>query len=368
MRLAVRNSLPPRTREGNAGPILAAGRRAVVFHPQSTVGESLGTNRTVVSRGGFVVWNTDSWHSAFPDESEFPGDGYHTDLKSLALSETGQYLAVTNITGLRVFDLDRDALLYTLSPNAPYAQECVALSGNHMFSLCSDSRTDRITLRDIRTGATIASIRCGCRLGYWEEIVGFTVISEGRYLVYASREEDIPLRNVAVVDVATGRNLLCREMSYDLAMSVLPNGTAFLGTEDGPEIWDLPGQRLLRQYVGEDREFCSATLAQDSKKAMFGDDRGMIWVWNFGGEGKPKAYDAHASRVSALSMIDNSNLFVSVAGDGFAKLWDAEHGTLVSEVNVGAGLTCCRGLNRSTVLVGGQKGQLFVLDINRSTD
>jgi WD40 repeat protein len=224
---------------------------------------------------------------------------------------------------------------------------------------------DWITVREVTTGLVIKSVRCKSSpwYGYWDEIEALTVLDGGRHLIVASRNVEINYPSVDVVDIETGRIL---HEEHSQLNSLLPNGLALLEPRhhDEWQVWDLQRGELLRRQANDGLDYCASALLQNGARAVIGDIGGTITIWDLERADTPRVYRAHSSQISGLATIGNGRNFISVSGDGMAKLWDTETGAMIAGVNVGTLLTCCCCCaDGKTVLVGDDQGRLHIFRV-----
>jgi serine/threonine protein kinase/WD40 repeat protein len=147
--------------------------------------------------------------------------------------------------GLRIWDVLRDSDLVSVVPVTPPLTAMDVSSDGRWVAMLSGAARDRITLIERATGKQIREWKMPGPLPPVNPLVSFR--PDGKQLaVFAERQ-------VMVVDVATGKEVLHREPAGDVrwgTLAFLPDGrlwTAFV-KDDAVLVWDITNDREVQRF------------------------------------------------------------------------------------------------------------------------
>ncbi len=201
--------------------------------------------------------------------------GHSGGVRSLAVSDSGQWLISGGQDGLKVWQLASGSLKYSL-PEATSPVWSVAISPDEQRFVSSDD-AGKITTWDLNSGKQLYSL-----------------------------DNDAPVWSVAIA----------------------PDGQSFVGGSDDSTVrqWDLATGELLQSFVGHEGAVGTVAISPDGKTLASGSWDKTIKLWDLatgltvatldGAEG------GHRDRIVSLAISPDGKTLASGSRDSTVKLWD----------------------------------------------
>ncbi len=190
------------------------------------------------------------------------------------------------------------------------------------------------------------------------------VIASGNLICSGSNDGGIRMWNSAGQRVAEFRR--SREADHPVhAFTFTPNGDQCLAVGFPPYValWDIPGQRIIREYSGHTDRVWAVSLSSDGQIAASAGWDGTIRIWDLHTGDSIRVIEADMGKILAVSFLPNSDRLVA-AGRAKVTLMDARTGnqiwtfhglrSFVNAVAVSA--------DGNRIAVGGRDNTLRILD------
>lgn len=154
--------------------------------------------------------------------------------RATALAVQGDRLVVASGAAIRVFDLDRAALVAVWAP-------------------------ERTT------------------------ILGVTIAPGGRQVLTLGADSAIRVRELPGGELA---NVMLGHLDFAKAAAFVPDGTRFvsIGGDGGALVWETETARLLARLAGHSAELLTVATSRDGLTAVTGDVAGVVRIWNATGD------------------------------------------------------------------------------------
>ena len=143
--------------------------------------------------------------------------------------------------------------------------------------------------------------------------------------------------SVTFIELASGKRngrFLTPDKMYQMAVSPDDGSIAVLGTDNTLRIYQADGVLLKTFNAKQEPNIYGFTWCPDSNCILLWGRRGMLEVWN---PFVPELVDAlrgHTDTVRAGAFSFDGQRFVTVANDRKARIWDANNGHLLSEIEL----------------------------------
>ena len=245
----------------------------------------------------------------------------HTDgIHGMALSPDGRTILTASVDKtIRLWDAETGQPLATLLGHArqvmggsfsPNSQQVVSASGDN---------TARIW--NVKSGRQLASLATSATTGP-HALASYD--DQGHHVLVLTR----PAVRTVIWNSATGvEQLSVAGQSWEPASAVDLVATC---NENTAHIWDRSSgqqQAFLPSYRGDFRE---VRLSDDGQVALAIVDKGPCWLWHWK-MGKRVELTGHKESVSSSAISPDSRQVATASADGFARVWNAQTGELLSE-------------------------------------
>ncbi|MBO0347753.1 hypothetical protein J0895_01230 [Phormidium pseudopriestleyi FRX01] len=245
----------------------------------------------------------------------------------LALSNTQAISAsgrdFTGNSNLKVWDLDRGALLQTLSGNPNGINALALLSGDRVISGGGDRA---VTIWDIKGGDRLQTLENHRR---WIEDLAVT--PDQKLAISASADSTL-----IVWDIESGKKLHTLEGHTGPVNSITltPDGTqAISGSTDGTvKIWNLEQGTLLQTLSGHTAKVNAVTVTPNGEQVISASLDGSVKVWVRSSGTEVQSLMAHPGGVNTIAVTPDGQQVVSGGMDGIVKVWNLNEGTLRYEL------------------------------------
>ncbi len=111
---------------------------------------------------------------------------------------------------------------------------------------------------------------------------------------------------------------------------------ASVGSDNATKIWDTRQEELAFQMESHRKALNAVAFFGDSMLATGGNDK-LIRLWRIHPGRSLVSYAGHTGRVTAVRLIPNENLLLSVAEDGTIRFWDILNGLEILQLAVPPG-------------------------------
>lgn len=264
---------------------------------------------------------------------------------ALAFSADGRWLAAGSSDKLaRVWDVQRSELKATLSGHTGWVTGVAFAPPEQSGALLLATATarDGLQLWDVGSGERRAA---RLPVGHTDAVEAMAYSPDGQRLATASPDETVwfwdaktgqVLGRLDAFGMGIGEWCAC---FWSLAFS--PDGkTVATGSTDGRvRLWDVEAGELLYTSQAMGDLIAGLSFSPDGQLLAGGDSDGTIWIWDLGipVDAPPLlTIDNHGVIVSlAFSPSPSSpgrRLFVTGSGFGAIRVWDADTGTMVREI------------------------------------
>ncbi len=226
-------------------------------------------------------------------------------------------------SSLKVWDLDRGALLQTLPGNTGGINALALLSGDRVISGGAD-RT--VNIWDIQGGDRLQTLQNHRR---WIEDLAVT--PDQKLAISASADNTL-----IVWDIQSGKKLHTLEGHTGPVNSVTltPDGTqAISGSADGTvKIWNLAQGTLLQTLSGHTARVNAVTVTPNGEQVISASLDGSVKVWARSSGRQVQNLTAHPGGVNTIAVTPDGQQVVSGGMDGTIKVWNLNEGTLQYEL------------------------------------
>lgn len=226
-------------------------------------------------------------------------------------------------SSLKVWDLDRGALLQTLSGNPNGINALALLSGDRVISGGGDRA---VNIWDIQGGDRLQTLKNHRR---WIEDLAVT--PDQKLAISASADNTL-----IVWDIQSGKKLHTLEGHTGPVNSVTltPDGTqAISGSADGTvKIWNLAQGTLLQTLSGHTARVNAVTLTPNGEQVISASLDGSVKVWARSSGRQVQNLTAHSGGVNTIAVTPDGQQVVSGGMDGTIKVWNLNEGTLQYEL------------------------------------
>ncbi|MCT7978968.1 WD40 repeat domain-containing protein [Laspinema olomoucense] len=237
----------------------------------------------------------------------------------LALSNTEAISAsgrdFTGDSSLKVWDLERGALVRTLPANTSGINTIALLSKDRVISGGGDRA---VNIWDIKSGDRLNSLQNHRR---WIEDLAVTP-------------------------------------DQKLAISASADNTLI--------VWNIESGKKLHILEGHTGPVNSLTLTPDGTQAISGSGDGTVKIWNLEQGSLVQTLSGHTAGVKAVSLTPNGEQVISASLDGFVKVWARSSGTEVQNLTAHPGgvNTIAVTPDGEQVISGGADGTVKVWTLN----
>lgn len=226
-------------------------------------------------------------------------------------------------SSLKVWDLDRGALLQTLPGNTGGINALALLSGDRVISGGGDRE---VNIWDITGGDRLQTLQNHRR---WIEDLAVT--PDQKLAISASADNTL-----IVWDIQSGKKLHTLEGHRGPVNSVTltPDGTqAISGSADGTvKIWNLEQGTLLQTLSGHTARVNAVTVTPNGEQVISASLDGSVQVWARSSGRQVQNLTAHPGGVNTIAVTPDGQQVVSGGMDGTIKVWNLNEGTLQHEL------------------------------------
>jgi WD40 repeat protein len=261
-----------------------------------------------------------------------------------------------------------------------------------------------------QTGAIIRTLEPKPNGNIWTADVS----ADGKFLVIASDESDVPFWNLQTLKpagrslphpsstkaavfspvgkfVATGdRNSTVRVWDWDLMIPVelkghrgtvhtlaySPDGArlASAGSDGTVKVWDLKeinwdrleGPTRSMEMSEHKGPVYGVSFSRDGSKIASGGWDGTVRIWDAGNGELLRTIPAHTDNVYSVSFGGNGKWVASASSDGHVKVWDVDTGKEVFAYHGGRAFNVVRfAADGTTLAAGGRDGNVRVWDVKK---
>jgi WD40 repeat protein/serine/threonine protein kinase len=291
------------------------------------------------------------------DESSYSFTNFSSDVRSLALSPDGRFLAAGGNQKVAMLEIATRREVADLPPSgwansvdfSPTATNILATGGGEGIVDLWDISTGEIvgTLSGYPNaisraafspdGKKLAIAGWGTTLQLWDverkvnlwtanamlpiETVLFT--TDGASLISGGGAIGNPL----VWDVGTGKKLASlppqhRALAFSLALSPDGKNLATGGVDSSVIVWDLSARRPLITMLGHIGPVLSLTFAQDGKHLASGGADHTVRVWDLLSGKQTRLLRGHRGPVNVVVFAPDGGSIFSASEDGSVKVWN----------------------------------------------
>ncbi|MCT7956711.1 WD40 repeat domain-containing protein [Laspinema palackyanum] len=241
----------------------------------------------------------------------------------LALSNTQGISAsgrdFTENSRLKVWDLDRGALLQTVPGNRNGINAVALLSGDRVISGGGDRA---VNIWDIKSGDRLQSLQNHRR---WIEDLAVT--PDQTLAISASADNTLVVWNIE-----SGKKLHILEGHTGPvnSLTLTPDGTqAISGSGDGTvKIWNLEQGTLLQTLSGHTTGVKAVALTPNGEQVISASLDGSVKVWARSSGTEVHNLTAHSGGVTTIAVTPDGQQVISGGADGTVKVWTLNNGTL----------------------------------------
>ena len=127
--------------------------------------------------------------------------------------------------------------------------------------------------------------------------------------------------------------------------------------QGGIRFWDSSSGRSVRKFVDARRRAASFACSVDETKLAVGNTDGTVSLWSVSPRQLLHRFDAHGSEVIGVCFIDGGKKLATVAEHEPIRIWEAEGGTKLRELEiVGDVVTCLASNHEGKLLLAGTDG------------
>ncbi|AFY80081.1 WD40 repeat domain-containing protein [Oscillatoria acuminata] len=245
----------------------------------------------------------------------------------LALSNTQVISAsgrdFTGNSSLKVWDLDRGALLQTVPGNRSGINALALLSGDRVISGGGDRA---VNIWDIKGGDRLKSLENHSR---WIEDLAVT--PDQKLAISASADNTLIVWNI---ESGNKLHILEGHTGPVNSVTLTPDGTqAISGSADGTvKIWNLEQGTLLQTLSGHTTEVKAVTLTPNGEQVISASLDGSVKVWVRSSGTEVQNLTAHPGGVNTIAVTPDGQQVISGGADGTVKVWTLNDGTLQYEL------------------------------------
>lgn len=228
-------------------------------------------------------------------------------------------------SSLKVWDLDRGALLQTLPGNRNGINALALVSGDRVIS---GGRDRAVNIWDIegKGGDRLKTLQNHSR---WIEDLAVT--PNKKLVISASADNSL-----IVWDIESGKKLHTLEGHTGPVKSVKvsPDGTqAISGSADGTvKIWNLEQGTLLQTFSGHTAGVNVVAITPNGEQVISGSLDGLVKVWVRSSGAQLHNLTAHTGGVNTIALTPNGEQVISGGADGTLKVWTLNNGALQYEL------------------------------------
>ena len=168
-----------------------------------------------------------------------------------------------------------------------------------------------------------------------DAVSAVTFAPNGRAVASGSHDRAVVLWNL----VTDKRVVLGTHRRQVTGLSFSRDGKllASVGSDNVTKIWDTRQEELALQMESHRKALNAVAFFGDSMLATGGNDK-LLRLWRIHPGRSLVSYTGHTGRVTAVRLIPNENLLLSVAEDGTIRFWDIQNGLEILQLAVPSGI------------------------------
>lgn len=272
--------------------------------------------------------------------------GHSASINTIAVISNQQAISASAgdfryATTLKVWDLERGALLQTLEGHTKGVNAVAGLPGNRAISGGADRA---VKIWDLEQGKLLRTLQ-----GHSRWINAIAVTPDAQQAVSVSADG-----KAIVWNLQTGKKLHAiqgHEGSVN-AVALTPDGQQFIsGGADGTvKVWNLQQGTLIRSLEGHTTGITQVAVTPNGQQAISASTDGTVNVWNLSQGTLAHSLKGHSSVVNALAIAPDSQQAVSASIDRTVKVWNLPQGRLIHSLEGHSG-----GINALAITPDGQR-------------
>ncbi len=244
--------------------------------------------------------------------------GHDQAVASVAVSPDGRYGLSAGIDGrLACWQLATGELLGSWQAHAGGAL-CAAISGNGRMGI-SGGADRTVKLWELSKGSCLATLK-----EHGHSITSVAISADGRFALSGSTDMTLCYWDLS------SQKLLARFLEHtfrihQVAMSADGHFALSLSLDNTLYYWGLLSGKNISALPLHSPIHCM-TMQPDGKKALLGDSRGELGLWDLTSGRCESRFLAHEGPVQAVAISANSRFAVSLGREGAFKMWQLEEG------------------------------------------
>jgi WD40 repeat protein len=247
------------------------------------------------------------------------------DLKSVAVSMDGRYLATAGRSGAYLWDLESGALRHRLEGEGGNVPALVFSPDSRVLLTAGDSRI-------IRAWEAGSGTLLNIFFGHEGEIQDLKFAPDGRTFVSASADN-----TARVWSVETGEMLhRVRVPGFFIdAVAFTPDGTRLVTATSSPSerirLWDLATETTIRTFADHATQVPDLGFVRSGHLVTTGDDS-AVRVWDVETGALVRTLNGASQGIAGMAVAPDSRTVIVGGNDGRVMAWDTETGDVLGEM------------------------------------